>query len=82
MAHWVCVSAATAAGTGEVALIAPGLAAVVLVVPGIVLKTEARSVAPGIVALAGGAVVPGIGEVMGPPEAAAAAAAAAGSPES
>lgn len=39
---------------------APGLAAVVLVVPGIVLKTALRS------AVGGMAAVPGIGEVMGP----------------
>lgn len=78
LAHCVCVSAATAAGTGEVALIALGLAEVVLVaVPGMGLNTEPRSVAPGIVALAGGAVVPGIGEVICPVAAAAAAAAAA-----
>lgn len=68
LAHCVCVSAATAAGTEDVALI--GLAEVGL-------YTEPRSVAPGIVALAGGAVVPGIGEVICPVAAAAAAAAAA-----
>ena len=82
MAHWVCVSAATAAGTGEMALIAPGLAAVMLVLPGIVSKTEVPSVAADMVALVGGGAVPGIGEFMGPPAVAAAVAAAAGSLES
>lgn len=71
------MSAAIVAGTGEVALSAPGLAAVVLVVPGIVLKTVLRS---GCCI----GVVPGIGDVMGLPAAAAAvtAAAAEGSPDS
>lgn len=76
LAHCVCVSAATAAVTGEAAFIALGLAEVAL-------NTDPRSVAAGIVALAGGAVVPGIGEVIWPVAAAAAAAAAAvGSVES
>lgn len=80
LAHCVCVSAATAAGTGEVAFIALGLAEVV---PGMGLNTGPWSVAAGMVALAGGAVVPGIGEVICPVAAAAAAAAAAvGSVES
>lgn len=37
-AHWDCGSAATDAGTGSVALTAAGFAAVVFVVPGMVLK--------------------------------------------
>lgn len=78
LAHCVCVSAATAAETGEVAFIVLGLAEVV---PGMGLNIGPRSVAVGMVALAGGAAVPGIGEVICP-VAAAAAAAAVGSVES
>ena len=44
-AHWDCVSDATEAGTGSVALIAAGLAAVVFVVPGMV-SIVGRSVVP------------------------------------